>query len=184
MKFLAIILLTPILIFCTTTIESGPKLDELLLKSGKIRHEGIKGFIIHSTVHDEVPLFTEKSLEDQEIQHQVGKGRWVPYSVYMKDINEYDKQIIDLKNQIAKTTEIVGNLTEHSSTVKGILDTTTRILEALAALIAFIGAVFGTVHFSKKKTPKLSLRPALISKEDLDADVDRIIEKLKRFKSN
>jgi hypothetical protein len=185
MKFLAIILLIPILAFCVTTTGSEIKLDELLLKSGKIRHNGVQGFILKQNPHDDIQPSLEKSYNgmDLEIHHPTGRGKWVPYAVYINDIHEYDNQINDLKTQIAKVTTVLDNLTENSGSVKGILDATTKILETLAALIAFIGGIIGTLHFSKKKKYKSSLKPVFISREELDKDVDRIIEKLNKVKN-
>ena len=74
-------------------------------------------------------------------------GQYVPYSVYIADI----RRLSDVEAELAKTTAILDNLTENSGTMKNSLETTTKLIEALTALLAAAAALLGFMKFRKKE---------------------------------
>jgi hypothetical protein len=174
-----LIILLPTLVFSEVTVgQNSKKLDELLIKSGKIRQHGVQGFVFKSkSMSIAIPIDTtnvkasaksaptqitgEKSIETTSaivaapalVKHvwPTVMGQYVPYSQYVDDVEKRDQQISDLNSQITKLTIVVENNVEHASKMSVIFDTLTKICESIGALIAVISALAAFFKFKKKK---------------------------------
>lgn len=161
-------------------MQGQKTLDNILLKTGKIRKEGVKGFIIrhggNETISSTVTKidtgnFTMtkagtgdfKSIEvspasakiDTEPIHAPVYGRFVPYQSYVTDITNLNNKInalqVDYAATSAKMAMILDNVAENSGTQKDSLELLTRFMEAFSALLAAIGSAVAFWQIFKKK---------------------------------
>jgi hypothetical protein len=146
-KIILFILINGIFLYCFA--NTGEQLDNLILKSNKIKHDGVQGFLFHHTPHDVIPDLPEKSAK--YFTHSIWRSKYVPYQVYMNDLHEYDERINELEIQLAKVTTSLDNLTEHASSTNYALSLFTKLLEALAGLITVTGGIIGILKIKTKK---------------------------------
>lgn len=174
-----IFLLIPLISFgqSTVTFGQGKKMDELLEKSGKLRTRGINGFFFHqNSEQPKIKLMPPESLfknslipesllnknkgtsvlQPQSILRPLSSyQQYVPYSVYISTIQDYNKRINDLSIQFTefstKTETVLDNLAEGSGRTKNFLDVLTKIIEILSGLFALGGGIFGLWKVIKKK---------------------------------
>jgi hypothetical protein len=147
-KIFTILFLVPIFAFSQVTLGQGKKLDDLLIKSGKIRQEGVGGFIIRQKSESVSPVLIppEKLFKNVPVPYAEPTGQYVPYSIYINEVQKIDS----LENQVSKMTKILDNLTENSGTMKNFMNGLTKFMEALSALLAAIGGIWGLLKFRKR----------------------------------
>ena len=175
MKLFIFLLFIPIITFSqsTVTFGQGKKMDELLEKSSKLRTRGVNGFFFHQNVEQPKLMSPESLFKTSSVPESLlnkNKGvpilqplpalrplypQYVPYSVYLSTIQDYNKRISDLSIQFAefstKTETVLDNLTEGSGKTKNFLDVLTKIIEILSGLFALGGGIFGLWKVIKKK---------------------------------
>jgi len=158
-----LILLIPAMALGQVTLGQGKALDEILAKTGKIRTEGVKGFIFHHGATVQVSPTTDTSNIAKSMPNPVSMpspvyGQFVPYQSYLKDITELNNKInalqIDYATTSTKMTTILDNMATNAGTQKDSLDMLTKFIEALSALLAALGsaAALWQVFKKKKKT--------------------------------
>lgn len=141
----------------TDTIEPTTKLDTLLIESRKMSSDGSGGFLLRSG-SKAMPKKVERTVRDSDAMvpdypHPLGRGKYVPYMVYLKDIRMYDQKIYNLENQVKTATEILTNLKDSAKSSKDIVDMLTKIFEAISALGAALGGIYGVLKFLARKKP-------------------------------
>jgi hypothetical protein len=180
-KILMLLFLIPVMAMGETTLGHGKDLDAILLKTGKIRKEGVKGFVLHHGANEtvqmpQIPPITKtdtagtgnftKSIEiavPVGAKPDTGKksvpvpvyGRFVPYQSYLNDLTALNDKInalqVDYAATSAKMAMILDNVAENSGTQKDSLEMLTKFMEAFSALFAAIGGAVALWQIFKKK---------------------------------
>jgi hypothetical protein len=160
MKKISVLLMTCFLLACIPLLAyPDTKLDTLLIESGKMKEDGSGGFLLRSGSGQRTILKrVEKTVRDSDAMvpdypHPLGRGKYVPYMVYLKDIRLYDQKIYNLENQIKTATEVLTNLKDSAKSSKDIVDMLTKIFEAISALGAALGGIYGVLKFLARKKP-------------------------------
>jgi hypothetical protein len=168
MKKFLLFLIIPVIVFGETAPGQGTKLDELLEKSGKIRQEGVRGFIIKNKSKTQaVPIPAKIQKAPEQGQKNVSSlaefaraystpdtvpipgvvSQYVPYSVYVSDVRRIDS----LELQMAKMTAIMDNQVENAGTVKNSVELFIKFMEAFSGFVVALGSIVGWLKFRKKK---------------------------------
>lgn len=152
LKIFLILCIIPSFVFSTVTLGQGQKLDELLLKSGKIRQEGVRGFFVQNKeIQKNIP---NKNLEEFSKTYSAPEAQpaqpivnqYVPYSMYLSDVRRIDS----LELQMTKMIAIMDNQVENAGTVKGSVELITKFMETFSGFIVALGSIIGWLKFRKK----------------------------------
>jgi hypothetical protein len=161
MKNFLFFLIIPVIVFGEIPGQ-GAKLDELLEKSGKIRQEGVRGFIIKNKSKTQaVPIPAKIQKASEQGQKNVSSlaefakaysapdtgNQYVPYSVYLSDVRRIDS----LEMQMMKMTAIMDNQVENAGTVKNSVELFIKFMEAFSGFVVALGSIVGWLKFRKKK---------------------------------
>lgn len=157
-----VLFLVPVLALGELTVGQGKKLDEILVKTGKIREEGVKGFIIRNeSAPQSLPLKALPRFSfdtSRTAKSIVTYGRYVSYETYLTDMITLSNKINALQIEYAasseKMTTILDNMATNSGTQKDSLDMLIKFMEAISAILAAIGGLVGFWHMVWKKRKK------------------------------